>query len=315
MGLTSLPRRLRQSLGRVRRMWRNREFLDGLLLGGHAHFLRFAPPGHFYSPIPDAGCEVVDRGELALPGIELNVEGQLAAIEAMSAYYAESPFPEHPTEGHRFHLDNRYFTGGDAIVLYGMLRWLQPRRVIEIGSGYSSAAMLDVAERFPQVAPHFTFIEPYPASLRARLRSDDLERNTLLVREAQAIDPALFETLETGDILFIDSSHVLKTASDVHFLLFEVLPRLAPGVVLHFHDVPWPFEYPPVWLRERRAWNEAYALRAFLQFNRAFEILCFNDYLARHHRELLAACMPRMLVPAAHAATLGNSSLWLRKCA
>ncbi len=312
MSPTSLPRRWRQSLGRIRRLWRNREFLDALLLDGQAHFLRFAPPGHFYSPIPQAGIEVAEDGDTDLPGIDLNRAGQVDTIAALAAYYAELPFPEHPVEGHRFHFDNPYFTGGDAVVLYGMLRWLSPARIVEVGSGHSSAAMLDVAERF-DLSPRITFIEPYPASLRARLRDADLERHTLVASGVQAAGLDVFEALVADDILFIDSSHVLKTASDVHFLLFEVLPRLAPGVMVHFHDIPWPFDYPPVWLREGRAWNEAYALRAFLQFNDAFEIVCFNAYLALHQRERLATCMPRMLVPSRFDTTLANSSLWLRR--
>lgn len=312
MSPTSLPRRWRQSLGRLRRLWRNRQFLDALLLDGQAHFLRFAPPGHFYSPIPQADLRLDEHGDATLAGVDLNLAGQLDTITTLAAYYAELPFPEHPAHGHRFHFDNPYFTGGDAVVLYGMLRRLEPMRIVEVGSGHSSAAMLDVAEHFA-LSPRITFIEPYPATLRACLRDTDLERHTLLTSEVQAVGMAVFEALAAGDILFIDSSHVLKTASDVHFLLFDILPRLAPGVVVHFHDIPWPFEYPRAWLREGRAWNEAYALRAFLQYNDTFEIVCFNAYLACLQHERLAACMPRMLVPSRHATTLGNSSLWLRK--
>ena len=312
MSPTSLPRRWRQSLGRLRRLWRNRHFLDALLLDGQAHFLRFAPPGHFYSPIPQAGLELDEHGYATLAGVDLNLAGQLDTIAALAAYYAELPFPEHPADGHRFHFDNPYFTGGDAVVLYGMLRRLEPRRIVEVGSGHSSAAMLDVTDRFA-LSPRITFIEPYPATLHACLRDTDLERHTLVTSKVQAVGMGVFEALAAGDILFIDSSHVLKAASDVHFLLFDVLPRLAPGVVVHLHDIPWPFEYPQVWLREGRAWNEAYALRAFLQYNDTFEIVCFNAYLACLERERLAACMPRMLVPPRHATTLGNSRLWLRK--
>jgi hypothetical protein len=112
--------------------------------------------------------------------------------------------------------------------------------------------------------------------------------------------------LEANDILFIDSSHVSKAGSDVNHLFFTVLPRLKPGVLVHVHDVFYPFEYPLGWLRQGRAWNELYLLRAFLQYNTAFEMLFFNSFLWKHHKEQLAAKLPRM-------ATNPGGSIWLRK--
>ena len=110
-----------------------------------------------------------------------------------------------------------------------------------------------------------------------------------------------------NDVLFVDSGHVLKTGNDLHHVLFEVLPVLTPGVVIHFHDIFWPFEYPATWvLDERRAWNENYALRAFLSGNAGYEILFFNDYFARYQLDAMRA---------AHKLIARNTggSLWLRK--
>jgi hypothetical protein len=116
----------------------------------------------------------------------------------------------------------------------------------------------------------------------------------------------MFERLDAGDMLFIDSSHVAKAGSDVNFLVFEVLPRLAPGVLVHFHDIWYPFEYPRQWLDEGRAWNESYLIRAFLMFNPAFKIVLYNAYVTRFHQDYLAGAMPLYLKDT-------GGSLWLQR--
>jgi predicted O-methyltransferase YrrM len=185
-----------------------------------------------------------------------------------------------------------------------MLRWLRPRRIVEVGSGHSSALMLDTADE--RAWPiKFLFIEPYPDRLKTLLRTSDAAHEILPV-PVQDVLLSRFDALESGDILFIDSSHVAKVGSDVVWLLEAVLPALHAGVVVHIHDIFWPFEYPEVWLRQGRAWNEAYFVRAFLQFNSAFEILWFTSYLTTCHRERVAAKMPLLLRD-------HGGSLWLRK--
>ena len=120
------------------------------------------------------------------------------------------------------------------------------------------------------------------------------------------MEPWLFATLEENDILFIDSTHVAKIGSDVNYLFFEVLPRLRAGVYVHVHDIFHPFEYPRAWIYEGRAWTEAYMLRAFLTFNTAFEIVLFNTFLERFHRERFAHKMPLCL-------RNEGGSIWLRR--
>ena len=120
-----------------------------------------------------------------------------------------------------------------------------------------------------------TFIEPFPDRLRRILRSGD-ERHTLLTMPVQDVPLRHFTGLETNDILFIDSSHVVKIGSDVNWLLTNVLPALNRGVIVHIHDIFWPFGYPDAWLVEGRAWNEVYVVQAFLQFNSAFDVLWFS---------------------------------------
>lgn len=291
--------------------------LRSLYNGGKSAFSPYVqayPAGHFYSPLPDRRDLMARRDELlrddvyACPGIELREQAQLDLLRALAEYYDELPFPDAPGGPGRYHFRNLYFSYGDGIVLYALLRHLRPARVIEVGSGFSSALMLDTDEVFLDSQTSFTFIEPYLEQIAQGFRDTDTQRHHFIQNPVQAVDLAFFDTLQSNDILFVDSSHVVKAGSDVATIIFAILPRLKPGVYVHFHDVPWPFEYLEEWLVSGIAWNEAYFLRAFLQYNRAFEIALFNSYMARFHRAEIARIMPKVL----HHP---GSSLWLRKVA
>jgi Methyltransferase domain len=270
------------------------------------------PPGHFYSPIPSLDEVRWREGVIfgpaprAIPGVDLNEPGQFACFEAMAPFYAEQPFGPQPQAGLRFYFDNPNFSCGEGIILYCLVRHARPLRIVEIGSGYSSAAILDVNERHFGNAIACTFVEPYPELLDSLLAPGDRERIEIIRRPVQEVGREPLEALGSGDVLMVDSTHVLKTGSDVNYILFEILPGLAPGVYVHFHDVYYPFEYPREWVYAGRAWNEVYALRAFLQYNTVFEIVYFNSFFATFHRERLRAAMP---LCAMHP----GSSLWLRK--
>ena len=284
-------------------------------------FLASFPPGHFYSPVPDlpeirnSANAIFDRSIKCLPEVEINEVAQLKLLQRFAEYYGGMPFFDKATEGCRYFFDNPYFSYGDGIVLYSMLRCFKPRRVIEIGSGFSSAEMLDLNDRFFDGKIEFTFIEPYPERLLSLLNKRDLSHCRIIEKPLQAIQLPLFSTLEANDFLFIDSSHVGKINSDVLQILFNILPLLKPGVIIHFHDILWPFEYPQNWIEEGRAWNEAYFLRAFLQYNAAFEIIFFNSFMALQHRKEIADQIPNALKSPSAKETVGNSSLWLRKVA
>ncbi len=275
-------------------------------------FLRSAPPGHYYSPIPDLEYvrtrreSLFSRARTSCPGVDLGLDGQMALIREFGKYYGELPFSKTPGNGLRYGFDNPSFGHGSAVVLYSVLRHFQPRRIIEVGSGHSSAAMLDVNDRFLGGKTRFTFVEPYPERLLERMNAEDRKRHEIRVDIAQNVAPSLFAELERNDILFIDSSHVAKIGSDVVYLLTEILPILQTGVIVHIHDIYWPFEYPEDWVFGGRAWNEAYMVKAFLQFNGAFQILLFNSYLAIHQRDFMQRMLPMFLPDA-------GSSLWLRK--
>jgi hypothetical protein len=153
--------------------------------------------------------------------------------------------------------------------------------------------MLDTNERFFDRSIALTFIDPDPSTVRALLKPDD--RAEIIAAPLQDVPLARFDDLEANDILFVDSTHVAKTGSDVNRILFDILPRLKPGVHIHFHDMFYPFEYPKEWVYEGRAWNEDYFVRAFLEFNDAFEIVLFGTYLIRFHRDWFARHMPLCL--------------------
>lgn len=271
-------------------------------------------PGHFYSPYPNLTevrrrrSVIFDRARRELPGVDLAEASQLELLKALRSYYDELPYTadgSRQPHGLRYRLDNPRYAYSDGILFYCMLRHFKPRRYVEVGSGWSSCLALDVAgTHLPGL--EVTLVEPYPATLLSLLRPGDRGRFTLVEKPLQDVPLSVFEELGDGDFLFVDSTHVSKTGSDVNHLFFEILPRLAAGVHVHLHDVHFPFEYPEEWVLEGRAWSEAYVLRAFLEFNSAFEIELFNTYLEEHHRGFFEAEMPLCLVNP-------GGSIWLRR--
>ena len=254
------------------------------------------PAGHYYSPIPARGevARTLDGGRATseVKGVDFRRDAQRALLEEFARYYGELPFPEKPREGCRFYFDQNWFAYTDAIILYGFLRHFDPRKIVEIGSGFSSAVMLDTLERFPNRNAAVTFIEPYPARLNALIDPRATARTTLLEKPVQAVDLGVFRALEAGDLLFVDSSHVVKFDSDLHHILFDILPLLPVGTHVHFHDIFYPFEYPDAWLREGRYWNECYLLRAFLTGNQGWEIVFFNHYANLEFADFIEKNLP-----------------------
>jgi predicted O-methyltransferase YrrM len=267
-------------------------------------------PGHFYSPVPSLRSVFKREAKIfgmppEIPGIDLNVDHQLEILGVLGDLCADQPFVTEGPSSTRFQSPNDNFSAGEACVYYGLLRYWRPRRVIEIGSGYTTLVLLDTLDRSDMHATECTSIDPHPKLLRRLLRRQDA-RVQIREEELQDVSLDVFATLGANDVLFIDSTHVAKTGSDVNTIFFDILPSLAAGVCVHFHDIYYPFEYPKEWVRQGRAWNEAYILRAFLQYNPTFRICFFNSYIAAFHRHLLKESM------SAYALQPG-SSLWLRK--
>lgn len=270
------------------------------------------PNGHFYSPV--ISIESIkkretdiwkNRGNDGIPGIELKVEEQKKLVLQFKKYYKELPFKSEKQEKTRYQFENGSYSYTDGIILYSMIRHIQPKRIIEIGSGYSSMVTLDTNELFFNNQIDVTFIEPFPERLYSLMKEVDKNENKVMVSEVQQVSLEVFEKLEEGDILFVDSTHVSKTGSDVNYIMFEILPVLKRGVIVHFHDVFYPFEYPKEWVFQGRNWNEDYILKSFLMYNEKFEIKLFSEYLHKHHKDVFED------MPLCYLNTGGN--LWIEK--
>lgn len=256
------------------------------------------PADKFYSPLVDAGEVAASAGRIwpknpADPlGIDFNEESHREILtELFPRHMPDYDFPEKipdPDRACRFFTRNSQFSWLDSRALFVLMQAWRPARIIEVGSGYSSLLMAETNRRFLGGHCRIDCIEPYP---RPFLRSGVPGLASLVQARVQDIHLSYFEELRAGDVLFIDSSHVAKTGSDVNYLYFDVLPRLASGVRIHVHDIFLPHDYPREWvLGENRSWNEQYVLRALLMHSRAFRVLFGCSYAyARHHEQLQRA--------------------------
>ncbi|TFH75206.1 class I SAM-dependent methyltransferase [Gammaproteobacteria bacterium LSUCC0112] len=273
---------------------------------------RFVPPGHYYSPIPNLHEIQQDDQKIfgsvptQIPGVDMREAEQLSLLRDFAELYKDMPFQAQKQDGLRYHFENPSYSYSDAILLHCMIRHVKPKRLIEVGSGYSSCVTLDTNERFFDGAIHTTFIEPYPELFLSLIKDSDKDAVTIIPTRLQDVELPVFDALQANDILFIDSTHVSKINSDVNYIIFEILPRLAPGVVVHFHDIFFPFEYPREWIYEGRAWNEAYQLRAFLQYNSAFSVMLMNTQMEYFHGDFFQQHLPLCLKN-------WGGSIWIQK--
>jgi len=265
-------------------------------------------PRHFYTPIPDP--ELVSRLDFeaeAYPFKE-NQFNEKTALQFLKtiATYAEEIEKNFPTTGHSttgYYWNNFFFRGIDASSLYTFIRTEKPNKVVEIGSGFSTHIALQATKE--NGLGRITCIEPYPTPVLLEL-SNQIE---IIQDKVQNVPLEIFSSLESGDILFIDSAHVSCLGSDVNYELFQILPRLKEGVLIHIHDVFLPFEYPRDWVIDRRwYWNEQYILYALLRMSDSFEVLMPNVYLQKRHPNAILDALPFLGQEA-----LSGSSFWLRK--
>ncbi|MGC6487714.1 MAG: class I SAM-dependent methyltransferase [Planctomycetota bacterium] len=290
-----------------------RRWLNGLT-AYRSVFSRKYPPGHFYSPVPNLDCALKYRRDLdaqapdAIGGVDLNTDSQLSVLVELARWCREFDFPEVAgvTSSQRYWRNNGFFPGGDGVVLFGLLRMLKSKAVIEVGSGFSSALMLDMRDAGLIPGASLSFIDPDCARLRSLLRDRDGESVSILEKRVQDVRDAEMPALSAGDIFFIDSSHVASVGSDLCHIVFEMLPKVPVGCLVHVHDVAWPFEYPAEWFKEGRAWNEAYLLRAFLQYNDSFEVYFWGSMLKSLYPNEVEAALPLLGKSA-------GSSIWLRR--
>jgi predicted O-methyltransferase YrrM len=265
-----------------------------------------------YSPIPAVEPKndpVWSKPQTTLAGIELDLEAQLAFVEReLARFVPELSAPDDPPAGGGFHHRNVWYRALDAELLYALLRHLKPRRLLELGSGYSTlvaaqAARANAGEGRPL---DVTSIDAAPRE--ALLRGiDDVVR--LERGRAEELPLARFGELERGDVLFVDTSHTVKHGSEVNWLVLEVLPRLAPGVVVHFHDVFLPYAYPRKWLVDEMMLAEQYLIQAFLTGNRDWRVLVAAHALARAEPDRLARTFPSL----GRTPSAGPGAFWLER--
>ncbi len=274
----------------------------------------WAPPGHFYSPIADLDGIKKRKKEIfrtpqsyeEIEGVDFNTEYQQQLLRELAKHSKGLNFKPQADSKHRYYFENPAFSYGDGTFLYSMLRHSQPNQIIEVGSGFSSALTLDVNELFLNNGTKITFIEPYPELLLSLMKKEDQVKHTIINSDLQQVPKDIFQELNSKDILFIDSTHVSKVGSDVNYLFFEILPKLKPGVIIHFHDIFYPFEYLQEWIEEGRAWNEIYLLRAFLQYNPCFKIVLWPNFIYKLESDFIDKTWP-------HYAKNPGGSIWLEK--
>lgn len=264
-----------------------------------------------HSPIPAPPDTAFPDGQpcTELAGIEIDTAAQLAWLEReLAPYFTEvDPALAPLVERGRFVHRNGYFQGLDAAVLFAILRHLKPKRVIEIGSGFSTliAAAAAAANRREGHDTALLSIDPEPrVDLAAGLDGAHVHERA----SAADVPVARFLDLGRGDVLFVDSSHIVKRGSEVNHLILEVLPRLASGVLVHFHDVFLPEDYPRSWFERGTYLNEQYLVQAYLAENPAWEVVFAAHAVAREHGARLRALLARF-----DPSDVGQESLWIRR--
>ena len=263
-------------------------------------------PGHYYSTIPSVEDvkkhQTKEKSKLSVDilGIDLNLNMQVEYLNQIESFNKEYLWPDEKMNEFFYNSVNPMYPTGCGKTLHAMLKIIRPKKIIEIGSGHSTAMMVDTNRIFLDNSVKITCIEPYPCRLHELFGSDMDKYITLHENKLQDVEMVLFDELEDGDILFVDSSHVAKLESDVNKILFEILPRLKQGVIIHIHDIHYPFEYPDYWFDMKIFWNETYILRAFLQYNKVFEIVFWGS------------CVSTLCKPNYNPYSFG-SSIWLRK--
>jgi hypothetical protein len=267
-------------------------------------------PVHFYSPIPDTRqLKAAYPGPSKISGIDFKQESQKNLIQHIFPKYADeyNAISAQASTAGIFYLNNDAFAGIDPYVYYCMIRHLQPNTIIEIGSGFSTLLGTQAIEKNTK---HCTFkvVDPWPREFTQEFLSSRKQSLEYIRKRVEEVDVAFFAQLAENDILFIDTAHVVRTGGDVNFLFLEVLPTLAPGVIIHIHDIFLPDEYPKEWpVDQQRFWSEQYLLQAYLTENDHVEVLFACNWASQVFCDELRETFPKAL-------HIGGGSFWIRKC-
>jgi hypothetical protein len=289
-------------------------------------------PNHYYWPVPDFR-ELESRkwpAEEEPVGLDLAFERQIEFLQTVvPQYQKEWESSSAPFFGVSYNYNNGFFETIDAEIAYCLVRQYKPRRIVEVGGGYSSrvmAAALDQNFKFDGVRGELVTIDPYPDRFPQKALSD---RVHLITQTVQNVDLDVFLSLESGDFLFLDSSHVVGIGSDVVREYLEIVPRIAGGVFIHAHDIFIPGDYPrEAVLHNLAFWSEQYLLQALLMFNTQFEVVWGSSYMQSRANTALENAFPRWqhsyrnmpvekrrFLPTRDGDRVWPSSFWMRKLA
>jgi hypothetical protein len=273
---------------------------------------------HYYLPIPDES-DITDgfwEQRSSLPGLDMN---EIVALDFLKTLFPRrmAEFRQHfPTERQdetpHFHLINGGYMAVDAHVYFSFIREFKPRRIIEIGAGYSTmlaCAAGELNKSETGLAPRITAIEPYPWDI---FKAGYPGLTELIAKKVQNVDRSLITSLGPDDILFIDSSHVLRSGNDVQYEYLEVLPRLGPGVFVHIHDISLPEAYPKTYYDRQLYWNEQYILQAFLAFNTKFEVIWPGNYMMIKYPHVMLEVFPEIQTMRQSYPQSEPSAFWMR---
>lgn len=245
---------------------------------------------HYYEPLFNTD-HFHDAPPRRLPGIDLNVGEQLKLLESFHFTEELKDVPAEKTDDLGFYMNNVAFESGDAEYWYNLIRLKKPRRIFEIGSGHSTRmarrAIAKNQEEDPAYKCHHVCVEPYEAPWLEQMGV------SVIRKKVEEMDLSFFSQLAEDDILFIDSTHVIRPRGDVLFEYLQVLPSLSKGVIVHIHDIFTPNDYPDYWIQKIVLfWNEQYLLEAMLSSNKAWRIIGAVNFLRHNHFEKLAAKCP-----------------------
>jgi len=267
-------------------------------------------PNHFYQPIPDTSklSSTLFKKKSKMVGVDMNKVSQSKLLNSFSKFRGEyKHFKElsksiDDQKDPKFYFGNLAFDNVDALSYYSMIRLFKPRRIVEVGSGWSTK--IAAAAALANKKTELVIIEPFPQPI---LQKGFPGLTKVTKKRVQDIPLTFFDSLNGNDMLFIDSSHTVKTGGDVNYLLLEVIPRLQKGVFVHVHDIFFPYDYPKKWvLDEHRFWAEQYLLQAFLSFNDSFEVVYCSSYMADNFPAKVKKAFPGRK-------TIKGGSIWIRR--
>lgn len=280
---------------------------------------KFVEPGHYYSPIPNGldyesiySNKIADYSNVS---INFHESDQLDLLKEFHVYAPQLPsFPTFKNDHYFFSYNNFYYSYSDTLVLFCFLNHFSPQKIIDIGGGDTTGLMVDIKNRCDCLSKmSVTAIQPNPHPVLEELHTSQSVK--VLNNRVQDISLKVFEELNEGDIVFLDSTHVSKLGSDVNYIMFQVLPVLKKGVIVHVHDIYYTFEYPADYYSSGKYWNEIYLWQAFLMHNTSYKILMFNSWLEHFYSKEVNDALPGYFYrdPKVASKYMSGSSLWLQK--